>query len=152
MGIRKKIDNILGKLLILILILIVLNILWQIITRFLLHNPSTFTDEIARYLMIWLCVLGIAFISGRKMHIDIDLLPKKLNGQMQKKIKKIINIFIIIICFYVFIIAGSKLVYSNFVLNHKSSTLQIPLPLIYLIIPISGIIIIYYKVSDLRNR
>ncbi len=57
---KNKIDLILGKALVLIMGLMVVNVLWQVFTRFIIGDPSSFTDELARFLMIWLGVLGAA--------------------------------------------------------------------------------------------
>ena len=44
----------------------VINVLWQIITRYFSASPSSFSDELARYLMIWLGLIGSAYVSGKK--------------------------------------------------------------------------------------
>lgn len=53
MELRNKIDKILGHTLSIIMGIMVLNVLWQVFTRFVVGTPSSFTDELARYLMIW---------------------------------------------------------------------------------------------------
>ena len=87
MELRQKIDKILGTTLSFIMAVMVVNVLWQVFTRFVIGSPSSFTDELARYLMIWVGVLGAAYISGRNMHVAIDLLPTKLNKEGQEKLK-----------------------------------------------------------------
>ncbi|MGB2128157.1 MAG: TRAP transporter small permease [Flavicella sp.] len=152
MELRKKIDRILGNVLATIMAVMVVNVLWQVFTRFLLGDPSSFTDELARYLMIWVGVLGAAYISGRSMHVAIDLLPTKLNKDGQVKLKIFVNILIIVFCFAALVVGGSRLVYITYILQQYSPALQIPLALVYLIIPISGLLIIYYKISDILNK
>jgi len=152
MKFRKKVDQILGKTLALIMGIMVINVLWQVFTRFVLGNPSSFTDELARYLMIWVGVLGAAYISGRRMHVAIHLLPTKLNKEGQTKLKIIINCIIIAFCFFAFIFGGLRLVYITFILDQYSPALQIPLAFVYTIIPISGLLIIFYKLSDIINK
>ncbi|MGB2273181.1 MAG: TRAP transporter small permease [Flavicella sp.] len=152
MELRKKIDRILGNVLATIMAVMVVNVLWQVFTRFLLEDPSSFTDELARYLMIWVGVLGAAYISGRSMHVAIDLLPTKLNKDGQVKLKIFVNILIIVFCFAALVVGGSRLVYITYILQQYSPALQIPLALVYLIIPISGLLIIYYKISDILNK
>ena len=39
-------------------------------------NPSSFTDELARYLMIWLGILGAAYVAGKNEHVAIDFFAK----------------------------------------------------------------------------
>lgn len=152
MELRNKIDKILGHTLSAIMGVMVLNVLWQVFTRFVIGTPSSFTDELARYLMIWVGVLGAAYISGRRMHVAIDLLPTKLNKEGQIKLKVFVNLLIIIFCFGAFVVGGIRLVYITYSLGQYSSALQIPMSLVYVVIPISGILIIYYKISDILNK
>ena len=64
MILRKKIDKIVSNALIVIMAVMVLNVLWQVFTRYVVGAPSSFTDELARYLMIWVGVLGAAYVAG----------------------------------------------------------------------------------------
>ena len=152
MEIRNKIDEILGKTLAIIMSIMVVNVLWQVFTRFVIGTPSSFTDELARYLMIWVGLLGAAYVSGKKMHVAIDLIPRKLNPKNQIKLKTFVNILIIAFSFGAFIIGGIRLVFITYSLEQYSAALQIPLALVYLVIPISGAIIIFYKISDIINK
>ena len=71
--IRIKVNKIIERFLVLILVGMVLNVIWQVFTRFFTSSPSAFTNELARYLMIWLGILGAAYISGKQEHVAIDL-------------------------------------------------------------------------------
>lgn len=148
---RAKIDRVLGRILVLIMSVMVLNVLWQVFTRFVTGNPSSFTDELARYLMIWIGVLGAAYVSGRNLHVAIDILPARSNERRQKVLKTIVTLLIIVFVFFAFVIGGSRLVYISYVLGQQSPALQLPLALVYIIIPISGLLIMYYKISDLKQ-
>ena len=148
---RKKVDTFLGGFLSFIMAVMVLNVLWQVISRYILGDPSSFTDELARYLLIWLGVLGAAYVSGRNMHVAIDVIPANAGSGTQKKLAIIVNLIIILFAFTAFIIGGSRLVYITYVLDQHSPAIQIPLALVYLVIPLSGVLIIYYKVSTLIN-
>jgi len=148
---RNKIDAVLGKTLVLIMSVMVINVLWQVFTRYVTGNPSSFTDELARYLMIWIGVLGAAYVSGRNLHVAIDILPLRQNLKAQKELKIIVIILIILFVLFAFVIGGSRLVYISYVLGQQSPALQVPLALVYIIIPISGLLIIYYKISDLKK-
>jgi TRAP-type C4-dicarboxylate transport system permease small subunit len=152
MQLRSKVDEILGIVLAFIMAIMVMNVLWQVFTRFVVGTPSSFTDELARYLMIWVGVLGAAYISGRRMHVAIDLLSTRLNKKRQVKLKILINWIIIVFGFAAFVIGGSRLVYITFALGQYSPALQIPLGVVYSVIPISGILIIFYKLSDILNK
>ncbi len=149
---RAKIDNILGKVLSFIMGLMVINVLWQVASRYILGEPSSFTDELARYLMIWVGVLGAAYVSGKNMHVAIDIVPTKLGGDKEKRLKKIVNILIIVFALAAMVIGGLRLVYISYTLGQRSPALQIPLAFVYMVIPLSGLLIIFYKINELLKK
>lgn len=152
MKLRKYIDRLLEKLLILIMAFMVLNVLWQVCSRYFLGIPSAFTDELARYLMIWIGILGAAYVSGRNGHVAIDVLPSRVSEKNQKKLRLLVRLVIILFCLFAMVIGGLRLVYITYVLEQYSPALELPLALVYAIIPVSGALIIYYKLSDLLQK
>jgi TRAP-type C4-dicarboxylate transport system permease small subunit len=152
MQLRKTIDKILANFLVIIMAVMVLNVLWQVASRFILGSPSSFTDELARYLMIWVGILGAAYVSGRNMHVAIDVLPTRLSPPIQKRLMFIVRVLIILFCLLAMVIGGSRLVYITYVLGQNSPALQVPLAVVYAVIPISGLLIIYYKLSDILKK
>ncbi|MGY5355943.1 TRAP transporter small permease [Wenyingzhuangia sp. IMCC45467] len=151
MEFRKKVDKILGSALIIIMGLMVINVLWQVFSRFVIGSPSSFTDELSRYLMIWVGILGAAYVSGRNMHVAIDVVPLKTGPATQKKLRILVFALVILFAFAAMVIGGLRLVYISFLLGQTSPALQIPLAFVYAVIPLSGILIIYYKITDLLS-
>lgn len=149
--IRIKVNKIIERFLVLILVGMVLNVIWQVFTRFLTSSPSAFTNELARYLMIWLGILGAAYISGKQEHVAIDFFVKKLNNSLRRFIDRFVLFSILSFAFFVMIIGGINLVYITLKLEQYSPSLQIPLALVYSIIPISGLLIIFYKVTQEKS-
>lgn len=149
---KNKIDYILGKTLILIMSLMVINVLWQVFTRFILGDPSSFTDELARFLMIWLGVLGAAYVSGKNLHVAIDILPSRVNSKRKKRMNTTVDVLIILFALSVFFIGGIRLVYISSVLGQQSPALQFPMALVYCVIPLSGALIVFFKLEKLIHR
>ncbi|MEK6154839.1 TRAP transporter small permease [Flavobacteriaceae bacterium 3-367] len=152
MMIRNKIDRILSRLLMGIMSLMVLNVLWQVFSRYILGAPSSFTDELSRYLMIWLGILGAAYVSGQNAHVAIDFLPKKLNTKKQRKLRRLVTVIVMSFAFFALVIGGFRLVYLTFILEQYSPALKLPLALVYLVMPLSGMLIMYYKISDILTK
>ena len=150
--IKDKLNVVLEFILIIVLGVMVLNVSWQVFSRYVLANPSSFTDELARYLMIWLGVLGTAYVSGKRLHVAIDILHSQLSLSSQKTMQKVIFSIVILATFLIFIIGGSRLVYLSYLLGQKSAALQIPLYLVYVCVPLSGACIIFYKINDLISN
>ena len=149
--IRSQLDKIIELLLVSILSVMVINVLWQIITRYFSASPSSFSDELARYLMIWLGLIGSAYVSGKKEHVSIDYFLKKLNHKKRVLLNRLIDFIILFFAFFVMIIGGGHLVFVTIKLEQLSPSLQIPLGIVYSVIPLSGLIIIFYQISNIKK-
>ena len=145
---RARIDALLSKVLVFLMGLMVINVLWQVASRYLVRNPSVFTDELAGYLLIWVGLLGAAFATGKGLHLAIDLLPRKLEGSRKLMLESVINVLTFIFATLVMVIGGSRLVYLTLLLEQKSSALSIPLGYVYFVVPLSGVLICYYTAHN----
>ncbi|MDH5604749.1 MAG: TRAP transporter small permease [Cyclobacteriaceae bacterium] len=149
---KKTIDKVLGSALVALMAIMLVSVLWQVFSRYVLKEPSSVTDELARYLLIWIGVLGAAYASGQKLHIAIDILPQKLSGPNKEKMYILHNLLIMTFALCALVIGGSRLVYITQILNQHSPALNVPLSIVYLVIPISGIVVILYKTLEIINR
>lgn len=148
---RKRIDKFLEWMLAIILGIMVLDVFWGVFTRYAMGSQSSWTDELARYLMIWVSILGSAYASGKNFHIAIDLLPKYLNAKNRKRLEVLIITIIVLFVGAVFMVGGLRYIYISFTLGQSSPALHIPIGLVYMVLPLSGLFIIYYKITDLFN-
>ena len=148
---RKHIDNILAHLLVILMAAMVINVIWQVASRYLFNSPSGFTDELAGFLMIWVGLLGAAYASGKGLHLAIDIIreSKQINPVV---LDRTIHILIIIFAVAVLVIGGSRLVYLTLDLEQFSANLKIPVGYIYLALPLSGLLITYYAISNLLSH
>lgn len=146
---KRKLDKILGSILVFLLAMMVLAVIWQVFSRYIVNNPSSFTEELSRYLFIWIGLLGAAYAAGQQTHLAIDILPPKLNPPNRIKLRIFINVLIILFCLTVLVIGGANLVYVNYDLGQFSAALNLPLSVVYLVLPIAGVLVIFYKVNEI---
>ncbi len=146
MTFHKRFNKILEIMLVALMTILVLDVLWQVFSRYVLSSPSSFTDELAGYLLIWVSLLGAAYVTGRKEHLAIDIMLRKQNPARQKKIMLAIEVIILLFATAVMVIGGIWLMYTRFVLEVKSAALQLPLGYVYIVLPLSGLIICYYSI------
>lgn len=144
--IKKTVDKILSWIVIILMAVITINVLWQVFSRFVLQNPSSFTEELARYMLIWIGILGAAYVAGQKLHLAIDLLSTKLKGKPNAMLEIFIQLCIFVFSFFVMVIGGIRLVYITLQLNQISAALQVPLGYVYLVVPVSGVIMMFYSI------
>jgi TRAP-type C4-dicarboxylate transport system permease small subunit len=146
---KNHLDKVVATSLIVLMSLMVLNVTWQVLSRYVFQNPASFTDELSRYMLIWLGMLGSAYVAGRDEHLAIDIILKKLEGKPRLRLQILINTLVLIFALTVMVLGGGNLVYITLILEQHSATLQIPLALVYLIIPVSGLLVIYYQIAQI---
>ena len=151
MTLRQKIDKIIEFLLVAIMSILVIDVLWQVFSRYVLASPSSFTDELAGFLLIWTGMLGAAYVAGKNEHLAIDLLLQKMKGAKKRKLQIFINVIVGIFALFVMVIGGCWLVYTRFYLGVSSAALALPLGYVYLIVPVSGLLIMYYAIDNSLN-
>ncbi len=143
-----KIDNFLAGFLALLMVLMVVDVTWQVVTRFLLAQPSSFTEEIARFLLIWIGVLGAAYAYRKRAHLGLDLLTSKLAPAARRRADVAANLCCFGFAASVMVFGGSKLVALTLELRQTSAALQIPMGYIYTVLPISGLLICLYALHN----
>jgi TRAP-type C4-dicarboxylate transport system permease small subunit len=143
-GLRSIVDHALEWLLVALMSFMVVNVLWQVASRFLLNNPSSFTEEVARYLLVWVGLLGAAYAVGKRIHLAIDLLHSKLQGRRSALLEIFIEGCVFAFAALVLVGGGSGLVWLTLDLGQTSAALQVPLGLVYLALPLSGLLMMYY--------
>lgn len=146
---KSTIDKYLGYFLIALMSIMTLDVLWGVFTRYALGSQASWTEELARFLLIWIGILGAAYASGQKMHLAIDLLQPKLEEQNQKRVSTFIHLLIIAFALAIMVIRGGRLIYITNVLGQISPAMRVPMYFVYSVIPLSGFLIIYYKITEI---
>ncbi len=147
--IRTTADKCVGCFLALLMGIAVFNVLWQVFTRYVLSDPSSFTEEAARYLLLWISVVGASYAVGRKMHLAIDLLPQKFAHRhggiiLDLLIKGCILLFALL----VLIIGGLSLVITTVSQGETSPALGVKVGHVYIALPLAGFIMVIYVLMD----
>jgi TRAP-type C4-dicarboxylate transport system permease small subunit len=151
MTFRARVDKVLEFFLVVLMSTLVLDVVWQVASRYIFGNPSSFTDELATFLLIWVGLAGAAYVKGKNEHLAIDILHTKLSPLNVVRMMMFINFLVIVFCLTIMIVGGSWLVYTRFVLGQLSASMQVPVGYVYMIVPISGILMTYYAIDDISH-
>ena len=120
---------------------------WQVLTRYILNNPSSWSEELVSYLFAWMALFGSSLVVGERGHMNIPLLMDRINH----KGKKFLAIFSeIIACLF----AGVILVFggiqiTDLAMGQMTSSLGIAIGFFYLVLPVSGILNIIYTILNI---
>jgi TRAP-type C4-dicarboxylate transport system permease small subunit len=142
----KRITKVLEIFLIILMSVIVIDVTWQVFTRFILQDPSSFTEELAGFLLIWIGLLGASYAVYTKAHLGIDILARKMDIAGRRVLDIVIYSIVILFSFFILVLGGLRLVNITFTLNQISPAMGLPMGYVYIVLPLTGILIIYYSI------
>jgi TRAP-type C4-dicarboxylate transport system permease small subunit len=126
---------------------LVLDVVWQVLTRYVLKNPSSWTEELATFLMIWVGLLGASVALNRGAHLGIDYLVTKLSPRKALYVALFVFTSIAVFSLLVMVIGGSQLVLRTLITKQVSPALGLKMGYVYLAIPISGLFLVIYSIE-----
>ncbi|EGA89270.1 Tripartite ATP-independent periplasmic transporter DctQ component [Planococcus donghaensis MPA1U2] len=129
----------------LIMALLVTVVFLQVIFRFVLNSPLAWTEELARYSLIWLTFLGAAYAMSSKAHIGMEFFVKLFAVPVRKALYSIAT-FASLLFFLLMVVEGYDLAMQG--MSQTSPVLRIPMGVIYMVIPVSGAILIINMASQ----
>lgn len=141
-------EKALEKVLVFLVAAIVLDVTWQVLTRFIFKNPSSYTEELARYLLMWIGLLGAAYAYRKHAHLSLDLLLHSVSRTKQRVLLRFIHICTFIFAALAMVFGGVKLVSLTLMLKQSSAALGMPIGGVYSCLPISGLLICWFAIDN----
>ena len=149
--ITRGVDVILRLVITIAFAVLVVCVIWQVVSRYVLQSPSTVTDEMARFLFIWVALLGGAYTLGQRRHLAIDLLPVIATGTLRTAINLAIVAAIALFAGLIMVYGGIDLVGRTLETGQVSPALRLPMGLVYVAIPFSGLCMLFYCLTFLAD-
>ena len=138
-----KIISLINKLTRLVIIAImgamVVAVFLQVLFRFLLDQPLAWTEELARYLLVWLTFIGSAYAMSIKAHIGLEFVQKLL-PPTANKIVLALSALLSVLFFLFMVYQGYEMAMKS--MTQTSPSLLLPMGVVYMVIPISGVLLI----------
>ena len=119
----------------------VASVTWQVLSRYLFVVPAAWTEELARFLLIWIGMLGAAYAYRTHSHLGLDLLPAKLTGIGKARLNVLTHLVCLLFAAAVLVIGGGSLVAMTWELKQTSAAMGLPIAYVYAVIPASGVLI-----------
>ncbi|MCP4411899.1 MAG: TRAP transporter small permease, partial [Gammaproteobacteria bacterium] len=113
--------------------------------------PSSYTEELAGFLLIWIGLLGASYALYTKAHLGIDILTTRLQGTKRQGAEILIYSIVMLFALFVLVIGGIRLVILTYTLKQISPAMGIPIAYVYLVLPFTGILMIYYAIAFIVN-
>lgn len=103
--------------------------------RYVLQSPIIWSEEAARYLMVWSTMLGISIATRQKAHLGIDIFVSMAPKKLQRALE-IFSTLMMIVMFVFLTIISIVFIQSAIRTGNVSPMLRIPFYIIYLALPL----------------
>jgi len=144
---KKLLDKTLELLVTVSMAVLVLDVIWQVFTRYVLKNPSSWTEELATFLMIWVGMLGASVALNRGAHLGIDYFVSKLSPRKGLLVSLFVFAVTALFSLLVLVVGGIELVVRILATQQVSPALGLKMGYVYLALPISGFFLVFYSVE-----
>ena len=147
----KVLDFLLERALALLMLALVLSVSWQVASHYLLQAPSSWTEELARFLLVWIGLLGAAYAYRIHAHVGVDVLARKAGPVGQRYLRVLAAAMVLLFAGAVMVLGGVQLVMLTAELEQLSAALGLPMAAVYLVIPLSGLLIAIYALHEMAT-
>lgn len=120
---------------------------WQVFTRYILKNPSSWSEELVSYLFAWMSLFGASIVVGERGHMNIPILVEK----MGMGARKALNIFaeVVAFAFSAVILVYGGVQITSLAMGQMTSSLGVPIGVFYIVLPVSGVLNLVYTVLNI---
>lgn len=160
---RMVMCRILETALILAVAVLVLVVLWGVFTRYVMSEQAKWSEELARFLLIWVSLLGGAAAFGEKAHLGVDYFVGKFDPSARKFMTIFGQLVVLFFAVSIFMVGGSSIVANNmgqsapalgfpFAFDIGSFTFEwdgLKMGHVYLALPIAGVFMILFMVEQM---
>ena len=126
-------------------VIMTIMIFLQVIFRYLLKAPLSFSEELARYMFVWSVAMGAALALRKRKHIGVEAfvqwLPVRLRDQAKIVGSLLSLLFFGLLVWYGFVMVGATM-------DQLSPALQLPMGYVYLAIPSSGVVLFVCEIAN----
>ena len=147
----KALRNILTKLLNVLaglsLIAMVALTCWQVFTRYIVQNPSSWSEELVSYLFAWASLLGASLITGERGHMNIPVLVERMGMGAQKFFGILGEVIAFAFSAIILVYGGVQI--SQLAMGQMTSSLGVAVGIFYVVLPLCGVLNIIYTVLNI---
>lgn len=122
---------------------------WQVLTRYVLKNPSTWSEELVGYLFAWMSLMGASLITCERGHMNIPILVEKCSPGMQKLLHCFGEIIAFLFSAIILTFGGIRI--TTLAMGQMTSSLGVPIGIFYIVLPLCGILNMIYTLLNIAD-
>ena len=131
--------------------LLVLDVVWGVFTRYVMGEQAKWTEELARFLLVWVALLGGAVAFGTKGHLGVDYFVGKFHPSTRKLMAVFSHLIVLFFAGAVFLYGGSRVVVDALAMEQMPPALGWKMGYVYLALPLAGIFMVLFTIENLAE-
>ena len=131
--------------------LLVVDVVWGVFTRYALGEQTKWTEELARFLLVWVSLLGGALAFRTKAHLGVDYFVNQLHPDARRVTAVVAHLVVLLFAGAVLLLGGASVVSEALALEQTTPALGWKMGYVYLALPISGFFVVLYTVDNLME-
>lgn len=135
----------------LVAVVLVACVTWQVLSRYVMPTPSTVTDELGRFTLMWFSLLGAAYVLGQRRHLAIDLFAALPPGAGRRALSVTLTLLIAAFVILALLVGGGRLALHTLQTGQITPSLRVPMGYVYMIVPLTGALMLVYCADILRT-
>lgn len=136
-------------LLIVVFVVLVVDVLWGVASRYVLGNQASWSEELARLLLVWLALLGAALASREERHLGLDVIVREWPVEVQRIGGLFVCLLVLLFAAGIMAWGGGQLVWQRFASGQTLPALGIARAWFYMALPVSGILISLFAIESI---
>jgi len=139
-------EGVVNALLVVLMSVMFISVCLQVFFRYVLESPLSWSEELARYVFVWISFLGAAMALGKRLHFGIDYLVNKFPPRLRAGVELITNCAILVFVLVLVVKGFQTATTARF--SH-SAGLNLRMDIVFDAIPVSGLIMAYYLIRQI---
>lgn len=120
---------------------------WQVLTRYILKNPSTWSEELVGYLFAWMSLMGASLVTSERGHMNIPILVERLGAAAQKGMNCLGELIAFLFSSIILVFGGIQI--TTLAMGQMTSSLGVPIGIFYIVLPLCGVLNMIYTVLNM---
>lgn len=120
---------------------------WQVLTRYVLKNPSTWSEELVGYLFAWMSLLGASIVTSERGHMNIPIIVEKFSASVQKALLCFGELIAFLFSAVILVFGGVQI--TTLAMGQMTSSLGVPIGIFYIVLPLCGVLNMIYTILNI---
>ena len=121
----------------------------QVLTRYVLQNPSTWSEELVGYLFAWMSLLGASLVTCERGHMNIPIIVERFSEPIQKLLNCLGEVIAFLFSAIILVFGGAQI--TTLAMGQMTSSLGVPIGIFYIVLPLCGVLNMIYTVLNIIN-